>query len=147
MGDRVSEIAARLAGATPGRWLVQPRGECDNCTQTHVVEDRWASEPGECGASLSQWRPHIVGCVDDLRSGDAALIAHAPDDLAFLLAENERLARERDEARAELEVERRKDHAYNAWTGGYEAAIADWQAGRTALWPAARPATPEARHA
>ena len=37
--------------------------------------------------------------------------------------------------RAELELERRKDHAHNSWTNGYEAAMADYVAGRTAQWP------------
>jgi len=47
----------------------------------------------------------------------------------------EQLQKENAALRAELELERRKDHAYRAFTNGYERAIEDVIAGRTAQWP------------
>lgn len=128
MSDRVSEITARLAAATPGPW-----GWFGNVRTQHVylATHRWGrhfvmhfqrwgmrgaqpgfrvslageptvregrpsggvmrtlaelASPGR-GAVLTDHNDEIV----DVRHPDAALIAHAPDDLAFLLAENARL--------------------------------------------------------
>ncbi len=56
--------------------------------------------------------------------------------IAKLEAECSRLRATLDAREAELELERRKDHGQNAWTNGYEAAMQDYAAGRTAGWPA-----------
>lgn len=45
------------------------------------------------------------------------------------------VVRERDEALALLELERRKDHGLNAFTEGYNTAMADYAAGRISGWP------------
>ena len=57
------------------------------------------------------------------------------DDLDALMGTVAALRAEVAALKAELELERRKDHAHNSWTNGYEAAIADYGAGRTAQWP------------
>ena len=46
-----------------------------------------------------------------------------------------RLRAETAELTARLELEQRKDHGQVAWTKGYDAAVADAEAGRTAQWP------------
>lgn len=95
--QRRNEIRARLEAATPGPWNYDPRvgcvavysGEKRNCLATDEpfiyykpgvrVRDGWETDP--------QHR------------SDAALIAHAPTDLADLLAEVERLREVLDAAR------------------------------------------------
>ena len=88
------------------------------------------SIPERDGETLSDERiADIRACMRRgavLWSTDIIALCH---DLLSARAECARL-------RAELELERRKDHAHNSWTNGYEAAMADYVAGRTAQWPA-----------
>jgi hypothetical protein len=73
--SRLDEIRARLAAATPSEW---------SSNDGFVV--RMSSREGNAYFEVGT-------------RADASLIAHAPDDLAHLLAEVERLTGERDEAR------------------------------------------------
>lgn len=70
MSDRLTEIRARLDAATPGPWDTQ--GPCMSGDGTYgVFADDGAGEPT---LALRMSPP------------DADLVAHAPDDLAWLLA-------------------------------------------------------------
>lgn len=69
---RIDEIRARLAAATPGPWNWVGR-HLESDALTILVDD-----------TLSDF-------AEAVRPGDAALIAAAPDDIAHLLAEVERL--------------------------------------------------------
>ena len=78
MSERLDEIAARLAAATPGPWVDGGRG----CVET-VPEfdlDRFDIMPET-----------IARC--ELQYEDAALIANAPADIAWLLAELKKSAK------------------------------------------------------
>ncbi len=102
----LDEIKQRLAAATPGPWTAcgDERGGCD-CGMVF-------SEPADCHAATAQalmgtdtrneegmpYEPigligsSMGGYPGDLqRKANAALIAHAPQDLADLIAEVERL--------------------------------------------------------
>ena len=68
--DRIKAIRGRLAAATPGPW---PVGE-------EYGEERWQAVG-----------PAFLGGTREGKAADAALVSNAPDDLAFLLAEVERL--------------------------------------------------------
>ena len=74
MSKQTEEIRRRLAAATPGPWRVGHDGPSKPIIIPQTVTDLWG--------------------FDDLEEENAELIAHAPIDLAFLLAENERLERE-----------------------------------------------------
>ena len=74
MSKQTEEIRRRLAAATPGPWRVGHDGPSKPIIIPQTVTDLWG--------------------FDDLEEENAELIAHAPTDLAFLLAENERLERE-----------------------------------------------------
>lgn len=81
--SRLDEIRARLAAATPGPWWRTGGPEL------------WFVEPAEgddviTGISRNQY--HEI--QSDRAGHDAALIASAPDDIAYLLAEVERLTGE-----------------------------------------------------
>ena len=70
----LDKIKARLAAATPGPWVLAPDRE--SITQTsHLTRDVWTIP-----------RTHE----------DMELIAHAPSDLAALIAEVERLRQHAD---------------------------------------------------
>lgn len=75
---RTEEIRTRLAAATPGPWHAWDRGigwevhEGDGCAQRMCMEIN------------SEFR-------ETFRAGDAALIANAPADLAYLLGRIEAL--------------------------------------------------------
>jgi hypothetical protein len=86
---REAEIRARLEAATPGPWEVRAALGTGLLHVSHAD-----SEVG---------RPPIAQFAE---AADAALIAHAPADLAWLLAEVARLTEERDDARESLRVER-----------------------------------------
>ncbi len=69
--DRIAEIRARLAAATPGPWVMYTRRESGHRTwsMSFVVH------------------PSVGHVADDIeRPADAALIAAAPADLDYLLA-------------------------------------------------------------
>ena len=79
----IDEIKARLAAATPGPWTYQ--------------EDRWGFSAGVYGAPNERgYSEMIVGgdpCEGRIEPDDpnGTLIAHAPADIAYLLAEVARL--------------------------------------------------------
>jgi len=71
MSNRIDEIQERLAAAVPGPWSVGEQGY-------------------ELGTKY--WRRWIEPNIGEIGSdADAQLIAHAPDDLRYLLTEIERL--------------------------------------------------------
>lgn len=86
----VDAIKARLAAATPGEWWHDPR-KCYRPGSNGAAAISWGSE----SEAVFVGRHHtiaITGPGDDPQSmADAALIAHAPTDLAALVAEVERL--------------------------------------------------------
>lgn len=97
--DRIDEIRARLAAATPGKWKHNEDATVVGVLWTQVVcrlSDRFD---------------------DDLanHAANAALITNAPADLAYLLEEVERLVHER------AALQKRAEQA--------EARCADWVAG------------------
>lgn len=71
MSDRLTQIRARLDAATPGPWVVTPPRE------------------GKRSSGVRRGRLEIAWSV--YATEDADLIAHAPADIAWLLAEVERL--------------------------------------------------------
>jgi hypothetical protein len=88
MSERLDEIKARLAAATPGPW---------RWSDTPIGEGATLRSPSVEDETVESWeRAHII---DDgsaggeyssmLKAPDADLIAHAPADLAFLLEEVE----------------------------------------------------------
>lgn len=80
MADRLSDIRARWAAlASPAPWQVDETGAAvlsatGATVATHSVDGWWA------------------GTGPQLAPEDAAAIAHAPEDVAFLLREIERLS-------------------------------------------------------
>lgn len=100
-------IKARLAAATPGPWrhlgqgyIVHPGTEYDGCG----VPDRSTRIP--------------------LRDADADLIAHAPDDLAALLAE---LRATTADLAIAVEVARERGEEVTDLRGGIEALRDEWR--------------------
>ena len=83
--DRLAQIEARLSAATPGPWRI----------------GYWSPDEPEVNAILAEEQTFVV-CADEdpIKPADAALIAHAPDDLRYLL---DALAAERAAARGYLE--------------------------------------------
>lgn len=112
MSIDLDAIEARIAAATPGPW-----------TATYEDADRWTSITGE-GYSIDGdlWVvcPEVATCEGEL-GPDADLIAHAPEDLAALVAEVRattadlavavEVARERGEEIERLRAERRRSLA------------------------------------
>ena len=72
--DRLTEIRARLDAATPGPWERHP-------SEPWIYVRRGPFTVNIIGTQLRAAQQH----------GDADLIAHAPADIAWLLAEVERL--------------------------------------------------------
>ena len=83
--DRRAEIEARLAAATPGPWGAGPN---------RVFAANADGTPATGGMRVGMY-PHIASVY---REDDAALVAAAPADLRWLLAELARVERERDVA-------------------------------------------------
>lgn len=77
--ERISEIRARLEKATPGPWQTWPEG----------------TEESVESVSLGRFVCHLNSNVRQFRE-DAALIANAPADIAYLLARVDALTQERD---------------------------------------------------
>lgn len=129
MGDRIAEIRARVEAATPGPWRWWGNIDMRNIQLTTVDRGvltvmafrRW----GMKGAAPTFFRrgPDMPwgwngrqeeiqdvavreveyrGDIDHLANPNAELIAHAPGDIAYLLAENERLAQALAEAEGRL---------------------------------------------
>jgi hypothetical protein len=85
MSHRIEEIKARAEAATPGPWNLSARGN-------HPEDNRWVDD-GRYDICM------VYGCNSLPSEGNATFIAHAPEDMLYLLAEVERL-------RAALEGER-----------------------------------------
>lgn len=82
--EQVKAIQARLDAATPGPW-------------THRIY----MDPGSC--RVPSWAIHVVdGPPPSLRFEDAQLIANAPADLAWLLADRASLSRSNEALRKAL---------------------------------------------
>lgn len=109
--QRLLEIRARLAQASPGPWEVSPRatpyGSVDAITDSdeQIVVTSWCSvnDDGSCDEGLA-------GRFDDI-----SFCAASREDVPFLLEEIERLAAERNEAQnAVAAVIRRAEHNMEA---------------------------------
>jgi hypothetical protein len=85
--DRTEEIRARVAKVTPGPWHL--------FTNRHPTSDgqRWGCVEKKRHPAGGAGTPLLDGCywTGERQRADADLIAHAPADLAWLLAENDRL--------------------------------------------------------
>jgi hypothetical protein len=103
MTDRVEEIQQRVEKATPGPWFAKHRA-VDCCEHDDEC----------CGLGLEiEGPPEATNRGQFYRGADAAFIAHAREDIPWLLAEVERLSREREpqdltELRARFAEERRE---------------------------------------
>ena len=80
MPDRLTEIRARLDAATPGPWrVIEPLSQNHRPPRRMLVADlEAAQQSSEIGNVQMSWF-------------DTRFIAHAPADIAWLLAEVERL--------------------------------------------------------
>lgn len=85
--DRLDEIRARLAAATPGPWKNTGTGVNQDAEWWYSVED--------AGGEWVYDRAGVYAC----REQDADFIAHAPTDMAYLLDEVARLLAELRAAR------------------------------------------------
>lgn len=79
-------IKARLAAATPGPWS-------DDWTGRGPLDTHWSCQPDYKEIIRMEGSDSWGGCNHSLRcdAADASLIAHAPADLAALVAEVEEL--------------------------------------------------------
>lgn len=105
MKDRLKEIRERLEKATPGPWLKGSwRGQCkkshyhggESCKYDYTLDASAA-----CVSTATE-NQELIGYDDYgpvLGDNDAEFIAHAREDIPFLLSEIERVTAERDEAR------------------------------------------------
>jgi len=82
--QELAEIRARLVAATPGPWEWKMMPRC--CSLRHVCSRR-ADGSVFCDVILEKDQRDYIGPTID----DAQFIAHAPTDIAVLLAEVERL--------------------------------------------------------
>lgn len=88
LSDRLTQIKAREKAATEGPWKVCP-DENTNGELSLVC----CGPEGEHGGPI---------CSDPLTDADADFIAHAREDIPYLLGEVERLTTELDELRSRL---------------------------------------------
>ena len=107
---RIDDIRARLAAATPGPWR-QDGFWCIAGKPIHWVEPIGRDDliAGIGGVGMAEGQE----AVSDRASADAAFIAAAPDDIAYLLGEVERLSGERAATVAWLRAQ-----GPVAWTAG-----------------------------
>lgn len=82
MSDRIEEIRARWAKATPGPWQwdgdpVQPDALCAHEAEVTIFE------------AVDNYNNAAMRWPNPKRVADQSAIAHAPDDIAYLLAELE----------------------------------------------------------
>jgi hypothetical protein len=96
--QRIAEIQTRLNKATMGPWRRVVIGPDDNALQ--VIRGGFVAACGQdhyvLPSSRVEWKPAGSG-------HDADFIAHAPTDIAYLLAERSRLAGENAELRKDAE--------------------------------------------
>ena len=96
---RLAEIRERLAAATPGPWELY-------ATERNVIAITKGRTRGGYLREIVHWSGFDCSNIDDPGKvrANAALIAHAPSDLAYLLDEITRLTRELEAARAALTI-------------------------------------------
>ena len=98
-------IKARLAAATPGPWTIDDGDDGDFCSAIAVIapipvsERQHAKFVGDFNEraviALTLWQNPPVAVIYDARwDENASLIAHAPTDIAALIAEVEALRSE-----------------------------------------------------
>lgn len=85
MAEREQQIRARLAAATPGPWQMARSAPGDGFENLSIQSASDEVIVGGCGCCGSPYGSNVA---------DAALIANAPADLAYLLEENQRLREE-----------------------------------------------------
>ena len=92
---RLEEIRKRVEAATPGPWEVEDY-RCDGDWRS--TGNVWARNKGHYhpGTKVCEVNCHSMSSISDPRDigefeGNSAFIAHARDDIPFLLAEVERL--------------------------------------------------------
>lgn len=73
--ERLQAIQERLDAATPGPWAEAPWGN------GIILTERWCAED----ASSEKSGPFM--CIHTITDEDAEFVAHAPDDIAYLLNE------------------------------------------------------------
>lgn len=89
---RIAEIAARLKAATPGPWVRSTR----NSGTTVITHQNTAQQRtiAECKFPTTAVLSNADKTFDHEAEANAALIAHAPADIAHLLSEVARLEAE-----------------------------------------------------
>ena len=92
----IEAIKARLAAATPGPWDIGTATDCSGDTAILAEIRGETTVIAECFAELVG-KDGVVAKNSQRCLATATLIAHAPTDIAALLAEVERLQRERSE--------------------------------------------------
>lgn len=91
MSDRLAEIRARLDAATPGPWFATP--EMLAAGGSHIAgRSPWVSVPTHVIARCSRLASDRKRGPDKAAEANAELIAHAPEDIAYLLAELARVS-------------------------------------------------------
>lgn len=92
---RLAEIRERLAAATPGPWELY-------ATERNVIAITKGRMRSGYRREIVHWSGFDYSNIDDPGQvrANAALIAHAPSDLAYLLDEIARLIRELEAARS-----------------------------------------------
>ena len=95
--SRTEEIRARLDAATPGPWEVEGQGPGPNSKHMGCGEV-WTANPDLFGGSIAMPAGDCYPRSGYSPGDDMTLIAHAPDDLAYLLERIEALEAESDAA-------------------------------------------------
>lgn len=110
---RLAEIRERLAAATPGPWELY-------ATERNVIAITKGRMRSGYRREIVHWSGFDCSNIDDPGQvrANAALIAHAPSDLAYLLDEIARLARELDAARERERAVRDEATGYLAEVAG-----------------------------
>ena len=108
---RLAEIRERLAAATPGPWELY-------ATERNVIAITKGRTRSGYLREIVHWSGFDCSNIDDTGKvrANAALIAHAPSDLAYLLDEIARLSRELEAAKKLLR-ELVDEGAGLVWTG------------------------------
>lgn len=102
MSERIEEIRERLGKATPGPWEVEAMDAGHSRYEMNV----WITEKsaGDVVCDMDGLARSHNEKYDDDGYDDAAFIANAPADVAFLLDEVERLEREKANLAREVSV-------------------------------------------
>ena len=105
MSDRIAEIENRLNAATPGSWATNGMDAGHSKYEMNIWVE---SENGDFICDMDGLTRSDNEKANDDGSADSNFIAHAPSDVAYLLAE----LRKRDEALARVKAlaERAESH-------------------------------------